>query len=919
MTGARTIVFLSAALCVLCRTPNAQRDAPRPQQLPIATLTQEPPELPPAAPWRIGATRFHEFEGPSSWEDRPALHRVEGNFGAGPFEYYGVFLHSGELVLETVDLHIPGRGLDFRFARKYRSRLGRDTVMGNGWTHSYDISLKSSGANPLKYQPSDSLVLNTGWGQSFELVDNGQGVFSTSGLFLECALVNGTNIDQFVVEFPDQGKWWFRALDGDESAGKIDRIVDRNGNTMLFGYDASGLLVSIADAMGRVVNLRYTNGRLSSVEDDTGREVRYDYYGPSDPDGTEGDLKSVRSPLVVGTPHGNDFPNGKTTNYTYTSGFSDPDLNSNLTAVIDGEGRAVFNTKYTKAGVGINHDQVESMHHVEREHVSFTYQKIIQEPGFLVIVNDLAGNVREYSYDLRSRLQSVRQFSGRAEPNTPTTKNSNRPANKLRSSDPDYFETAYQWDEDHLLTSVIRSTSSGPLPEQIHYDYSDGSPRARGNLISRARVQVGSNLQTRMEVLGYDPLHNLLIEWIRPDGLSTHWIREPANGNVLQIIQPDPTVIDDFEYNTFGQLTAHVFPETEHQGNPYRQRNEYTYHNTGVETGYLESEIVDVNGAALTTTYNYDSLGNVTALTDPNGGVRLQVFNTLQQLVRVESPEVLLDGQPRRYHRHLFYDAADQLVQVDVENVDELGQGETDPYTTMRCQYDALGALVRQEWEIEPDTYSVIECEYHPGHQLMRFPHAVSGVDPFAVRRVEYDERGLLFREVHAPGHPTDELASEFVYDGMGRAVEVRVGSANQTLITQKGFEVDHTWVRDPMGNQWQYEYDDMGNLNRAVLYGELIDNPGTTNNVRLFERTWQYDILGNPIEEAIALFDPRTQNDIDDGWWTTVFTYDKRGRILSATQDQAETVVYEYDSAGRGVVQVKTGANHAVSRTLRS
>ena len=36
-----------------------------------------------------------------------------------------------------------------------------------------------------------------------------------------------------------------------------------------------------------------------------------------------GDLISVTSPAVTGTPTGNDFPNGKTESYAYSSGFGD--------------------------------------------------------------------------------------------------------------------------------------------------------------------------------------------------------------------------------------------------------------------------------------------------------------------------------------------------------------------------------------------------------------------------------------------------------------------------------------------------------------------------------------------------------------------------------------------------------------------
>ena len=46
---------------------------------------------------------------------------------------------TGELLLQEEDLVVPGRGLDFVWARTYRSRTGTNTAMGQGWSHSYDI------------------------------------------------------------------------------------------------------------------------------------------------------------------------------------------------------------------------------------------------------------------------------------------------------------------------------------------------------------------------------------------------------------------------------------------------------------------------------------------------------------------------------------------------------------------------------------------------------------------------------------------------------------------------------------------------------------------------------------------------------------------------------------------------------------
>src|SRR5262249_41781673 len=103
------------------------------------------------------------------------------------------------------------------------------------------------------------------------------------------------------------------------------------------------------DDLGRTNSITYnSDGRVSAVTDFSGRTVTYQYYQgiPADKGGV-GDLATVTSPPVTGTPNGNDFPSGKATTYTYTKGFP-PSLeaqNHLLLSVMDATGQtiAIFN------------------------------------------------------------------------------------------------------------------------------------------------------------------------------------------------------------------------------------------------------------------------------------------------------------------------------------------------------------------------------------------------------------------------------------------------------------------------------------------------------------------------------------------------------------------------------------------------
>jgi YD repeat-containing protein len=214
-----------------------------------------------------------------------------------------VYLFNGEFYYEHTDLLIKGRGFDFVWARKYRSREGDVTPMGINWDFSYNVRLAPAGSD---------LVLHNGQSRRdlFELQEDGTW---TRPEFFHVIELNPDD-DSLVLTFQDTSQWIFNAIDGSPAQGKLNTIVDRNSNSMAFEYDGLGRLTVIGDTLSQLSNPREisiaynADGLISSVTDFTGRVVTYDYYDGIEPGGNLGDLKSVTTPAVVGTPHGNDFP-----------------------------------------------------------------------------------------------------------------------------------------------------------------------------------------------------------------------------------------------------------------------------------------------------------------------------------------------------------------------------------------------------------------------------------------------------------------------------------------------------------------------------------------------------------------------------------------------------------------------------------
>ncbi|MBP7746933.1 MAG: RHS repeat protein [Phycisphaerae bacterium] len=839
--------------------------------------------------------------------------------GATPDASPGIYGFSGEYYYVAEDLRIPGRGFDFVWARRYRSRIGPSTAMGNGWDFSYNIWVEAQGLN---------LVLHDGNSRRDLYHIQPDGTWARRESFREIT----QNVDgSYMLTFPDTGTWNLHALDGSPLAGKLGRIVDRNGNTMTFDYDGLGRLVTIHDTLdtpahSRDISISYNaDGFIAAVTDFTGRQVSYAYYHDGDAGGSSGDLKSATSPIVIGTPTGNDFPTGKTNFYTYSRGFADERLNHNLLTITDPKGQTYLQNVYattTDPGTVEFDRVVRQVWGDPGDIIDFAYVPQMPAPPasyaiVKAIVNDRAGNVRECLYDAYNRLVSQREYTGRADPNLPTTETENRPTGRLRADDPEFFETRYEWNVDALPTRISHPNGNSTVNVyELQLD-PDAPRRSRGNLreLHRLPGPLGGDQTEIIELFEYDTGFggccgtNFVTRHV--DGREYETLHSyDAHGNRLHTQHRIPSIVEDWEYNAYGQVTAHTLPEN---GSGHRRRDEYTYYDTGAQYGYQQSTIVDAGGFALTTTYQYDVAGNAVRVTDPRGHDTQYVVNQLNQIVREISREIM-DGSGVRYQRDTYYDADDNVVRVDVQNIDDQGLLQPNAYFTTLYDYEILNRLIRTSREVSDGLYAITEYGYDANRNrtLERFGQATSGSDPYNIVRTSYDERDLVFRETRAEGHPSQSTA-QTDYDGNGNVRATRRGiedaSPRITLYTCDGYD-RRTTQTDPMGNVTTWHYDANGNRISVRRDGELTDAPGSAGNQRLAEEYGQYDAMDTLVHREYFHFDTLTQAPIGDGFSTTQWVYSDNSQVLAVTDDNGHTTSYAYDTANRQSVVTDARGN---------
>lgn len=356
-----------------------------------------------------------------------------------------------------------------------------------------------------------------------------------------------------------------------------------------------------------------------------------------------------------------------------------------------------------------------------------------------------------------------------------------------------------------------------------------------------------------------------------------------------------------FGYNAYGQLTDFTnAPDA--NGRYYWER--YVYSDDPFTPSRAEPAaiIADADGLRLTNLFEYDARGNLTRCIDPLGKDWLYTYNALDQLVRVETPTHLT----ARSKTDFTYDHAENVQ----EAIQEL-RDDTDALVhniTNRFEYDALDQCTTIARQVSPGVFVTNKFSYDGNGQLVsvQSPLAVSGADPHAITLFEYDERGLLFHEIGAPGS-SGGGTNEFAYNLRGseaakRIIYVPPVDRSGFGSSQSEYDGFGRLVRftDAMSNVVSYVYDRNGNVTRAVFFGELNDSTGSSSNVRLAEQRWTYDALNRLTESRELFFDPLTQSPFGDGASVTTFAYAPNGDCTSVTADNGHVTRYAYDTAGR-------------------
>jgi YD repeat-containing protein len=762
----------------------------------------------------------------------------------------GVKPFSGEVQECDADMVIPGRGLDFIWARTYRSRANHTaTILGNCWSFSYDVRCVQNSSGGM------DIFDGTGRKDTFTLQTNG--TFICPEFFREGTVSNNT----FTLTFADTGRWVFNPFDGTAGAGRLFQIITRNGDTMTLGYDTGGRLAQVVDDLGRTNTVAYnTAGQVASVTDFTGRSVTYQYYsGAKSDNGSAGDLKSVTSPPVTGTPNGNDFPGGKTTTYTYSKSFPLDRENHLLLTVTDPKGQTAAVFTYEHSAADPNYLHCIAAQEGASTACRYNWVLVSRPAGSSAVVkciaNDPVGNVSEYFCDARGRCVIERDYTGRATPGLPVTDTLNRPTGKLRQTDPDFYETQCTWNNDSLCTS-----ETAPGGQQVLCVYQsdfDHSTTARKRADCRVVHELAASAvdlngdgvtDTSERVCRYDydprfgsdPTSSALRESPSKASLGKTALRESPTRQSLDI-RESPTLASLRESPTKQSLRE---SPTKASLGQTALRESPTLPSKGKAT-LRESPTL----ASLRESPSKASLGFCTSATDPRGNV-----TTLSYDANGNS-RVLVKHNPFSIQQFsLAYDANGQVTAI-TNAPDANGRRSVDTFAYSQGQ--------------------LTQCVVDAGAGGLALTWAF-----------EYDARGNVTRVIDP--RTNDCL---FTYNALDECVQ------SQSALLGGGGGAGGSWRVAT-----QYAYDANDNLVQCST--ELRDATGNLQGNQV--NNYRYDGLDRLSEMALAMDATRAQ--------TNRFVYDGNNQCVQALgpdavsgADPYQVAAYQYDE--RGLLFLATNA----------
>jgi RHS repeat-associated protein len=791
-----------------------------------------------------------------------------------------VYLHNGEAYVRAADLQIPGRGFDWKFERTYRSGITFNGPLGQNWEFNYN--------RRLVVETGGAVLRMDGYGRADRYQRIGGRLVAPTGFYTQLT----QNPDGTFIERDRNGAKVVYSRPDPQGIARMTELRDRHGNRMRFEYNAQGQLIRVSDTLGRPINYSYNaDGRLVEVRDFINRSIKFEYD-------QQGDLVAVTSPAVTGTPTGNDFPQGKTTRYSYSSGFANRVLNHNLLTItapneVASGGGPRVRFEYDTDPNSLNLDRVvrqinggtNTLFEGNPKHeyrnskpsesfrisdfgfrissdggavpaggtISYEYRLVgvvppndFSAPMTQTLVTDRNGNRTEYQFNQLGNIVRIREFTNR----------------NVRASDPEFFETRYEYNKDGEMARVVY-----PEGNSVEYVYDDRNTDRfqQGNLLTitqRPDAKRGGDQASIRTSYTYEPIYNQVRSVSDARGNDPSFV--PPNGGANSQARYTTTYTFDYqEGQDFAALAREVglfefelralmqranVPMGLGDVNGDRLTNQLAgnavraaYPTVNLLPGSNMARIEGGTRQAIVELFSHNQFGQTTRRTDPEGNVTVYDYH----------PENDPDGDGRDVTPGVSANPFGYLKQVTQDAASSAGRNSgTNP-------------------------------------------------TPTSIRRsFFYDRVGNLIREVDGRG-----IATDYVVNQLNQVVQIVHAAAT------------NVFAPDPAEPQpltsFRYLERVFYNFNNKVIRHQLEDRGNTSgvaqdnggSGTAFADTRFKYDILDNLIE---------TEREVSDTErLVTRYRYDRNENLVLVIQPEGNAVAAVYDERDL-LFQITGGATSA-------
>jgi RHS repeat-associated protein len=747
----------------------------------------------------------------------------------------------------------------------------RQTVLGRGWTHNYNLHLIARARTVFW---SDEKGRMAGFTKRFD------GAYT--GSKGETRVLTRVDANTFVLDEVSGLRMTFTLFDPQPwpEAGELYQLTmtrDAQGRETVFDYNGQGLLATITDPYGRQVTLAYTaSGRIATVASPDG-VTQFDYQN------TDDDLQRITDPLGNSFEYTYDNLDRMTTEKTKNGDIWTCVYNSagRPQTLIDGDGNIMATvTNTTNWGIDRAYAlQFDIARYIPNQtsvtdgcgnvtvyhHDQFgNTVKIVDPLGFertfaynddlrLVQTTDEDGNNWFFQYNDRGNPTRAEDPLGNVSVMTYTHATV---ANLLTSqTEPDSDFWRFEYDAFGNIVTEIDPIVESPTDAVIThaYTYFPASPPGR------MQTELDTDRNGNSTLLEFNPDGTLWRETIDPGGLDivTEFDYDGAGRVVRQTVYRGPALTDpvvtEFAFDAMGRLVQSVR---------------------------------DPGGLAITTTHEYDGSGNETRTINPRGVVTEFEYDARERLVRQ-----VFDSDGLALVSELGYDDCDNII------------SEIDPNGNLTTSnYDARNQLV---FEIDPEEYWT-EFEYDGRGNQTRFSRSINpGGAPSRTVVNEYDALSRRVREIQDP----DGLFLVTQFDYSTAAGCGCQGTPGDSLVHK---------ITDAEGKVTYFYYDALDRfITRVDKVGDTADNEGDANDSIT---RYEYDLMSNPVRITLEnspgldlvgeyTYDAADRRIVEVGGpggsnLTTRFTFNGSNNLIEQVTDVGNVITDVYDGANRLIME---------------